>query len=58
MRCVIAIEMKKLRRHKIDGIYRAGIVRGWEAVAEELDSQGQRDRAVNVRRFVQRMPPR
>ena len=36
---------------------RREVVRGWEAMAQLLDSQGQRELAAQVRRFVGRMPP-
>jgi Relaxase/Mobilisation nuclease domain len=36
---------------------RREVVRGWEATAQLLDSQGQRELAGQVRGFVDRMPP-
>jgi hypothetical protein len=36
---------------------RREVVRGWEAMAQHLDSQGQRELAAQVRGFVERMPP-
>jgi Relaxase/Mobilisation nuclease domain len=36
---------------------RKAVVAGWRAVATMLDSQGQRELAAHVTRFVERMPP-
>jgi type IV secretory pathway VirD2 relaxase len=36
---------------------RRDVIRGWNAMAQVLDAQGQRELAVAVRRFVDRMPP-
>jgi hypothetical protein len=36
---------------------RKAVVAGWRAVAKMLDSQGQRELAAHVTRFVDRMPP-
>jgi hypothetical protein len=36
---------------------RTDVIRGWNAMADILDEQGQRELAAGVRRFVERMPP-
>jgi hypothetical protein len=36
---------------------RAEVVRGWHAVAERLEGEGERDLAIRIRQFLDRMPP-